>query len=349
MIERTNLRPAQRRLAFTLVELLVVIVIIGILVSLLLPAVQSARESARKAQCGNNLHQLGIALAGFESVHKQFPAGSYWMSGNPPPPPAQLGSTYDGNRGSILIHILPYLEQRPIYEQFDFKRCTDWQMIPGTSRLIGSQIIPSYICPSDNNNQLDSAGMAVANYRASTGPSQQIDTSACPCGENDTWNNQFHDIPGLVAPYDNPNNFAGPFTRRGNYKNFPDGTKAVEVRDGLSNTIFFGEGRYDCSGYNSVDLYNHQGEGWAMSNNLQGLSATLYPINYDSCHNDPNLSGCQRPCNWNTAFGFKSRHPSGAQFLFGDGSVHFLEQSIEQLTYQRLGAKADGEMVSIPE
>jgi prepilin-type N-terminal cleavage/methylation domain-containing protein/prepilin-type processing-associated H-X9-DG protein len=338
-----NHSPRRRAAGFTLVELLVVITIIGILVSLLLPAVQSAREAARRTQCSNNLHQIGIALESFNSTYNQYPAGSFWLSGNPPGPPAQLGNGYLGNRGSILIHLLPYIEQRVIYEQFDLTHCTDWQMIQGTNRLIGSQVIPTYVCPSDNNAQLDSAGMAVANYRASCGPSAQIDTSSCPCQENDSWN-QF-----ALAPYDTASNFAGPFTRRGNYTKFPDGIRAVEVKDGLSNTIFFGEGRFDCSGWNSVDLYNHQGEGWAMSNNLQGLSATMYPINYDSCHNDPKLSGCQRPCNWNTAFGFKSRHPGGAQFLFGDGAVHFLQQGIDQWTYQYLGAKADGQVITIPE
>ena len=135
-----------------------------------------------------------------------------------------------------------------------------------------------------------------------------------------------------MAPIDNLTNYAGPFTRLGVR------TKASQVTDGLSKTIFVGEVRVGCS--------EHVQAGWAWTKDGNGYYSTLIPINYDTCnHNAPDP--CNRPCSWNTAVGFKSAHPGGAEFVFGDGSVHFLQQTIDMQAYQYLGAKADGQPVNI--
>ncbi len=130
-----------------------------------------------------------------------------------------------------------------------------------------------------------------------------------------------------LAPLDDPKNYAGPFTRVG------VSCRLAEVRDGLSTTIFFGEVRALCS--------EHARNGWAITNDGNGYSTTLIPINYDSC--DENAAdACHRPCNWTTEVGFKSAHPGGSQFLFGDGSVHFLSAEINHpFVYQALGGKND--------
>jgi prepilin-type processing-associated H-X9-DG protein len=112
-----------------------------------------------------------------------------------------------------------------------------------------------------------------------------------------------------------------------------------DVTDGLSSTIFFGEVRRDCSG--------HIQTGWASSNDGNGLVSTLVPINYDSC-NAKAANPCNKPCNWSTELAYKSRHPGGAMFLMGDGSIHFLSQNIDHQLYQYLGAKADGHAASVP-
>jgi prepilin-type processing-associated H-X9-DG protein len=115
------------------------------------------------------------------------------------------------------------------------------------------------------------------------------------------------------------------------------------VTDGLSNTIFVGEVRADSS--------NHVRAGWSHSNKW-GIF-TQVPINFDS--SEPNVAtalakgktACNARCTWNSEVGFKSRHTGGAQFVMGDGSVHFLAQSIDMTNYQRLGAKADGNPASV--
>ena len=112
------------------------------------------------------------------------------------------------------------------------------------------------------------------------------------------------------------------------------------ISDGLSNTIFFGEVRPACS--------ITQRQGWSLSNNGQGLTSTLVPINYDSC-DDMSGDGCRQSDNWNAELGYKSSHPGGAQFVFGDGSTHFLSETIDYQNYQYLGGMADGKTTHIPD
>lgn len=303
----------QSRTAFTLVEVLVVITIIGLLIALLLPAVQAAREAARRAQCSNNLKQIGIALHNFENARQQYPAGALWGGGS------------GINKGSVLVYLLRYLEQEPLFEAFDFgKASVDNELYPGTTARIGSRLVPTYLCPSDNSNGFV-GGVAMFNYAASRGPTAVYDNPACLC--NYAW------LPWALAPLDDPTNFAGPFTRMGTP------TRPADIRDGLSNTIFFGEVRPNCS--------EHIQNGWAYTNNGNGYCTTVVPINYDTCDNN-SPDPCHRPCNWTTEVGFKSLHPGGAEFLFGDGTVHFLSASIDFQIYQYLGAKADGKPASIP-
>jgi prepilin-type N-terminal cleavage/methylation domain-containing protein/prepilin-type processing-associated H-X9-DG protein len=309
---------------FTLVELLVVIAIIGILVALLLPAIQAAREAARRSQCANNLKQWGVALHNYHDTIGRFPPGAVFYGGN-------------NDRGSIHIRVLPYMEQMALYEEFNFNISTDGQRTtaqPDGNTLIRSITIPSFICPSDGGN--DKFGsvpdqVQVSNYYPSAGPTADISNNAnCSCSEHGLW-------ASYSSSGTNVNNPAGPFTRRG----WDFTCRMSSVIDGLSNTIFIGEVLADCS--------NHVRAGWSHSNKWGAF--TQVPINYNSCLPDLAAAGgdgCRARCNWNTEVGFKSRHPGGAQFLFGDGAVSFLADSIDHWTYQRLGDRRDGHPVSIP-
>ena len=312
----------------TLIEVLLVVAIIGTMVALLMPGIQAAREAARRTNCLNNLKQIGIAIVNHESAKEVYPPGAIWDRWPPP----------DKRRrhGSMLVHLLPYIERQALYDAFDFNQLDiDFAVFPGTNTRIASQIIETYICPSDDHNgtftgpgnEHNSAfvGRASHNYSASNGPTGVYDNPNCSCAIP-------YDKNYELAPIDNEKNFAGPFTRLG------VSTKPSQITDGLSKTIFVGEVRVPCS--------VHAQSGWAYTNNGNGYCTTLIKINYDSC-SDSAPNACNRPCTWNTDVGFKSAHPGGAQFLFGDGSVQFLNESVDYEVYQYLGAKADGHAVSI--
>lgn len=131
---KTNpLNRMQKRPGFTLVELLVVIAIIGILVGLLLPAVQAAREAARRAQCMNNVRQIGLALTNYESAYKRFPSG--WVDWKQTTKPGW----------SMSQAILPFMEQSNLYSRLD----TNFAIDSTVNRPFLETVIPSFICPSD--------------------------------------------------------------------------------------------------------------------------------------------------------------------------------------------------------
>jgi prepilin-type N-terminal cleavage/methylation domain-containing protein/prepilin-type processing-associated H-X9-DG protein len=301
-----------RRTAMTLIELLVVIAIIGILVALLLPAIQAAREAARQSSCQNNLRQIGLAVFNYEQSKKRLPPGADWEE--------DIRS-----RGSIYVYLLPMMEQQALYDAFDLtKTNVDNTTVRGTNQRIDSTVIDILICPSDERETYYD-GRVAHNYVASRGPTELWLNTNCLCD---------HEWASLArAPIDDPENFAGPFTRVGTQE------RLQLITDGLSKTIFFGETRPQCS--------EHSQNGWVYSNNGNGYCSTLIPINYDTCNKDA-VDPCRRPCNWNTEVGFKSMHSGGAYFLFGDGSVHFIDQAIDHNLYQLLGAKNDGQATEWP-
>ena len=307
-----------RRPGFTLIELLVVIAIIAVLVAILLPAVQQAREAARRSQCQNNLKQIGIALHSYNEMAGVLPPGAFWQNNVP----ATGINTF---HGSIMVHILPYVDQAALYNQIDFSAVNiDGQTGPD-GKVLRSKLVVGYICPSDTSAHFN-GDRALQNYAACFGPALTGGTGGnsgggCGCSETGTAFS-LAGTPAHGAP--------GVFSRNGASTSFR------HISDGLSNVIFFGETRPQCS--------NHVNAGWFVSNNGQGLTGTLIPINYDSCDN-ASTDGCRRPCNWVTELGFKSRHPGGAHFLLGDGSLKFLSDAIDFTLYQRIGAKADGRAV----
>jgi prepilin-type N-terminal cleavage/methylation domain-containing protein len=324
-------RGRSHRRGFTLVELLVVIAIIAVLIGLLLPAVQAARESARRSACLSNLRQVGLATLGYTATKKNvLPYGSFFTAQNA-----------SGMRGSGVALILPWMEQTRIYDLIDYDNmnvAVDSQLVPGSNQFIRAIPIPVLLCPTEPvNTLLGLSGTAQTNYTASSGPTGHADNANCPCPEAMALNNF------QIPPYSRGSLYGKPDQHAGAYNRRAIPFKVSAFTDGMTKTILFGEMRPQCS--------QHHSRGWLASNSGQGLTSTLVPINTNTCDNNPSstASGCKRWCNWNYELGFRSSHSgNGAAFVFGDGNVRFIQDTIDHNLFQLLGAKADGRATEMP-
>src|SRR6516225_8276882 len=149
---RTQRRPPSAR-AFTLIELLVVIAIISVLIALLLPAVQSAREAARRAQCCNNLMQMGIAVQSYESSHEMLPPGVVNETG----PVLDLPKGYGFG---WMTQILPYFELKNVYNHFDFKA----GLYDAPNSTTRTNLVRGFLCPSDGGPSRGNGRVALTSY-----------------------------------------------------------------------------------------------------------------------------------------------------------------------------------------
>ncbi len=349
---------------FTLVELLVVITIIGILIAMLLPAVQSAQEAARRTRCANNLKQLGIALQAYHDAKGSLPMG-YWAKSDSITEPWPNWPRVESH-GNALHQILPFIEQQAIYDDLydvedkypDYNPTGDYKYPPGDFRNpYGSDMIERhpefgrirryrislFVCPSDDSRRVNSYGYGLSSYAGSCGPSPISNKGRereppCLCYDGLLFNELYKTrVPVPNGFKHNRYSRNGPFGGH-NSKQDPrqPAIKFARIRDGLSNTIFIGEMRALCTG--------SARSGWACSTNGFGYIRTTVPINYDTCGHSSiwrDVNGCRTTCNGNVIYGFKSCHPGGAQFLFGDGSVSFLSEAIDGWSYQALGGVAD--------
>jgi prepilin-type N-terminal cleavage/methylation domain-containing protein/prepilin-type processing-associated H-X9-DG protein len=359
-----KLRELLKRAAFTLVELLVVVAIIGILIALLLPAVQAAREAARRATCVNNLKQLGIAMHNYHDTYARFPipyGQDKWFGANGQWNPNVFITS---DRGGSLVRLLPYLEQKAAYDLIDFRfgqlesRKVYLDAANQKSLLIGSTIVPGLRCPSDSprRNLNASWGTSQTNYDVSLGPVKNdwifnggvlnayIGKSPYT-GAGGYFGNWFGDSNFILGQDDyswsqNPsddggNGVPGPFSHNTWAANMRD------ITDGTENVIAMGEFRPECT-------YQENATFWSC---LQAnFLNTIMPINIATCdgayynysgQDEAWLPGLQWVNARTDSEGFRSKHPSGANFLYCDGSVHFLNEFISYDTYERLGDRRD--------
>ena len=312
-----------RRGAFTLVELLVVIAIIGILIALLLPAVQAAREAARRMQCTNNLKQIALALHNYHDTHRALPFGSGGRIGTP-------GYAIAGTWPAM---ILPFVEQRSLYDLFDFKVAMDDAANAEAVRTV----VAVYICPSDPQGSepvLDNRAPGYNNpatamgiwYPGCMGPTHMDHCDFCedqePSATN--WCCQGYNFGSTANGSIAAGTFAGVFGR------YPKSVRFRDIADGLSNTLMAGETLPAHCQWNSAYAPNFS------------TTSTNIPLN---TMEDPEGS----TDNWWRTCGFKSRHPGGANFAMADGSVHFLPETIDFRLYNGLGTRDGGEVASLPE
>jgi prepilin-type N-terminal cleavage/methylation domain-containing protein/prepilin-type processing-associated H-X9-DG protein len=305
-----------RRRGFTLIELLVVIAIIAVLIALLLPAVQAAREAARRAQCVNNLKQLGIACHNYLDVNLVFPTqvGGYQVSG--------AAGWFDNSdyRTSWMVQILPMMEQTPLFNAYNFaadRAEYSWKNTTVIATQINAFACPSYAGPMVQQGQAD--------WNAYAGSS----------GNLSSWN-----VAGTCYKGNLGDNTTGPFPGSNNAYGDISGTQPTAtgmfwrarmvvtpqaVTDGLSGTMLAGEALPNTCNWNA----------WSESNS--SVATTSIPINQKTNLDRANPGYC---------YGFRSQHPGGMNVAFADGSVRFIKGSIAQTIYRAISTRAGGEVVS---
>jgi prepilin-type N-terminal cleavage/methylation domain-containing protein/prepilin-type processing-associated H-X9-DG protein len=335
-----------RRSGFTLIELLVVIAIIGVLIALLLPAVQSAREAGRRAQCANNLKQIGLAVHQYHTARNCMPPGQLlyfnWLD------------------ISALVHLLPYLEQQPLYNAFNN---ADVFAINGMGPVLPSYPpnttvariqVAAFLCPSDFSRLINPEGHT--NYCGNSGSSPQ--STEILCKQNG---------PFVAAPPDASYNGCHVFT-------------FTNITDGMSTTACFSEKVL------GIGLSNQLDSGTPTSTDLQvGTPADVIdgPAYYQLCLAanantaplafadgqasgmywtfgyavdtrythimTPNLQSCEVGGPWfgqRGAITASSRHPGLVNVLLCDGSVTGIKSTINPATWWAIGTIANREIVS---
>ena len=348
----------RRNRGFTLVELLVVIAIIGVLVALLLPAVQAARESARRMQCANNLRQLGLALMNHVDTYGFYPPGGdqgwtrdteqNYVEGGPVGANGSWSGgvgSWQNDHGSWYVKILPFVEQQSLYDTLPpdntFLRLVMWLGPTGKP-----PVIETFRCPSDDWER----DLPHANYAGSMGPT--CHQGGCGATLFTTCVTQFWEgttidqgRPDSCGP-GKPCELHGMFSRVAFIR-----TRLKQITDGTSGTIMVGEKRPAYEFHSNLVTRQAGATGWwSGSNNGYAHCNSIIPINFPI---DPEQRGCSpRPeanyGNWNTSLGFSSHHPGGAHFVLADGSVHFISESIDEMTLNFLAHKSDGQPFDSP-
>lgn len=357
-----------RRPGFTLIELLVVIAIIGVLIALLLPAVQAAREAARRAQCTNNLKQLGLATHTYISSNNKLPMGDQYPSGTNATALGVTGNGGDTYSYSWTLPLLPSMEQQPLFNAWNF--VCGFRDPGGAGPTINTTVMYTQVgfllCPSESASTRPQPPYGTLNYVGNVGGPGAIRTFSGT----------------IISPY------------WGNTTQAPT-TNCIgleAITDGTANTALFSERLFGMTGNPNVPLgsgndskraiYQSGTAGTINGNDVAGAMNVL-----EACRNlpagTPSLSSYRsgqiwtiaHP--WSTAFnryfhfgtpnstscdttpttasGFgggqglvnpTSNHSGGVNICLADGSVRFVKDTVNLQTWWALGTRAGGEVIS---
>lgn len=321
-----------------------VIAIIGVLIALLLPAIQAAREAARRVSCTNHFRQLGVALLGYTDAHGHLPG---------------LGSTPQTSF-SVHSHILPYLEQETLRKSIDFEQPL---MLGGTGSVCVNSVqvgptqavVEVFLCPSDDMNAQFSHYLYFPG-----GQGRSAGTSYVVCGGSGTGTNYDlrHPSDGLFWSH--------------------SAVQSRDMRDGTSHTMMMSESllgldsdtagpepadsRHQMADMCSQFSLNTDGPGLAGVANpdlrsvlagatyWRGIRGAAWiwgrePITTFSAYMPPNTNVPDMVAKGTGFFAARSNHPGGVNTLFADGSVHFIEQSIDLPAWRALSTR-DGKEVA---
>jgi prepilin-type N-terminal cleavage/methylation domain-containing protein/prepilin-type processing-associated H-X9-DG protein len=344
-------RPS-RSPGFTLIELLVVIAIIAILIGLLLPAVQKVREAAARTQCQNNLKQLGLACHNYHDANGKLPPGRKSLG-------TTIGQSIATNPSDPvilnhhgLVYLLPYIEQGNLYSRFNLNAASGnfmssvtfgYPITPGSALSVPDAVasgnaalsaieVKTFLCPSDGGaKQLPVASV----HYSPDGASGSIAASkTCYDFIGEAYNlNRYH--------------YWRTSTNSVRYIFGESSTTALpQIADGTSNTLMMGE--------QTLELFNGVTSSWAYAGwvsvgidpvgawNLTYPAAGLNVWNYNN-HTSPLNNKPGRRASWYSA---ASLHSGGVNFVRADGSVHFIQQSIDLANLRRLSQMGDGEVIT---
>jgi prepilin-type N-terminal cleavage/methylation domain-containing protein/prepilin-type processing-associated H-X9-DG protein len=380
---RLHYRTRLTEQGFTLVELLVVIAIIGILVALLLPAIQSAREAGRRTQCKNNLKNIALAIANFESTHKVFPTGgSKNLTQTPPyglPQNIEGGKPLGVSRQGLGwgFQILPYIEETAAYQ---VTKTEDLQQI----------IMTLYVCPSRRQGRtaystayeaifafIDYAGAIPCGYTDPSRTTRYDPTTAVPLtpaplralavsffggekasfsGTNTIPDNAIYEGVIVRCPWDWEKTVGT--MQIGKYPSNVTGlVKASKITDGASKTLLIGEKYVRSDAYDGPFTgvnRNSDDRGWADGYDADLLRSTCFPPIQDS--DGIGWSTFLRnyfdddpgtPFALSNVFHFGSAHPGGINAVFADGSGHTISYDIDVLVFNALGTRNGSELGSL--
>jgi prepilin-type N-terminal cleavage/methylation domain-containing protein/prepilin-type processing-associated H-X9-DG protein len=300
--------PSRR--GFTLIELLVVIAIIAVLIALLLPAVQAAREAARRAQCVNNMKQIGLSMHNYHATYNAFPLGSIQQPGGWPDAPSL--------RTPWSIQILPFLEAGTLSNAFNYSGGVNGPNYIGSVQnqtVIGTRV-GTYNCPSDVAQIFLATWRPKFNYGANWGNTDLTQATV-----------------GTITFQKSPFTFDAVY-----------GINAIT--DGTSNTLLNSELLQTRS---SNDLRSEwwndsscQFMTYITPNSTVPDSLEAYCVS-NPAQNEPCVTGGS----YNIQFlGSRSRHPGGVNSLFADGSVKFIKSTVSLPIWQALGSIQGAEVIS---
>jgi prepilin-type N-terminal cleavage/methylation domain-containing protein len=332
-MQRSLRKALPHRTAFTLVELLVVIAIIGMLVALLLPAVQAAREASRRSSCSNNLKQQALACLNFHDAFHSIP-------------PVDMGDNF----ATWATMILPYIEQGPIYSQWDIRK--RYYVQPPTA----GGTLKSLTCPSRPKGIRTGAGQSRAFGSGNfTGPPGYADYAACQGTTDHTGVTEPEMFNGAFRrPWETQQTCNGAVQKTSRWNNpcqqaaqdtFDEWTYMANLKrftDGTSTTFLIGEMHVPVKFQASGPIWN--GDYQSQYRRYAGHTGTKDPVTgrwtveYRLC-GDPDYSAPD----WSFLFG--SQHPAICQFSLADGSVRTIRNAIDFEIYHRLSLREDGEVI----